>query len=383
MAQDRENPQPQAKPTAPRIDLRFSSNALLLSWRQWAVAGIIFVSALVLAPRIGERLENFHPPEDYRIPYDLSNDYWLFGRYARQAASRERTLVIGDSVVWGQYVKRGETLSHYLNDRAGEARFANLGLDGGHPVALAGLLRYYGGDIVRTRVVLHCNLLWTASKKHDLTSEKEFRFNHPTLAPQFVPSIPCYTEPYSRRLGYVIERQVPFFGWTNHLRVAYLAGMDLPSWTMEHPVENPLTATRLPLVPAEEPALHEPVAWTARGITKQDFEWVDLDASLQWRFFRQAVETLRARDDKVFVLVGPFNEHMLTDESLKTYAARRRTVEKWLRREGIPYAAPAALPSDLYADASHPLAEGYRMLARQLWEDEAFTRFAADSPSAP
>ena len=377
MAHDHENPQPQAKPTAPRIDLRFSSNALLLSGRQWVIAGIIFVSVLVLAPRTGERLENFHPPEDYRIPYDLSNDYWLFGRYARHAASHDRTLVVGDSVVWGQYVRPGETLSHCLGERGGEKRFANLGLDGAHPVALAGLLRYYAEGITRSRVLLHCNLLWTASKKHDLRSEKEFRFNHPTLAPQFVPSIPCYTEPYSRRLGFAVERQVPFFGWANHLRVAYLAGMDLPTWTMEHPAENPLTATRQPLVPAEEQPLHEPISWTARGITKQDFEWVDLETSLQWQFFRQSVEILRARNNKVFVLLGPFNEHMLSDESLNTYAARKQMVEKWLRREEIPYAAPAALPSDLYADASHPLAEGYRLLARQLFENDAFTSFAA------
>jgi hypothetical protein len=33
---------------------------------------------------------------------------------------------------------------------------------------------------------------------------------------------------------------------------------------------------------------------------------------------------------------------------------------------------PPALPGNLYSDASHPLAEGYAMLAKQLFENESF-----------
>jgi len=373
---DRGTEQTQGARPGGGLDVRFGASALRLTGRQWAVAGLLVLAYVVFTPNLWERVENFHPPADYRIPYDLSNDYWLFSRYARRAASRGETLVVGDSVVWGQYVKRGETLSHFLGERAGETRFANLGLDGAHPVALAGLLRYYGTDIAGARVLLHSNLLWTASKKHDLTSEKEFRFNHPALAPQFVPSIPCYTESGSRRLGIAIERQVPFFAWANHLRVAYFGQMDLPTWTMEHPTACPPAAIRPAVLMTDDPLRHEPISWTARGIEKQDFAWVDLETSLQWRFFRQAIEVLQARGNKVFVLVGPFNEHMLNAESLKTYTARKRAVAAWLEANQIPHAAPPPLPSDLYADASHPLAEGYRLLARQLWENPEFARFA-------
>ena len=360
------------------LDVRFGASALRLSGRQWAVAGLAAVAFFVFAPNLWERVEKLDPPADYRLPYDLSNDYWLFSRYARLAAARGQTLVVGDSVMWGQYVKRGQTLSHYLGERDGEPRFANLGLDGAHPAALAGLLRYYGGDIAGGRVVLHSNLLWTASKKHDLQSEKEFRFNHPTLAPQFVPSIPCYTESGSRRLGIAIERQVPFFAWANHLRVAYFGQQDLPTWTMEHPTACPLAAIRPAVLMADDPLRHEPISWTARGIEKQDFAWVDLETSFQWRFLREAVAVLQARGNKVFVLVGPFNEHMLNDESLKVYAERKRTVAAWLAANQVPHLVPPPLPSDLYADASHPLAEGYRLLAEQLWANAEFSRFAAD-----
>jgi hypothetical protein len=47
-------------------------------------------------------------------------------------------------------------------------------------------------------------------------------------------------------------------------------------------------------------------------------------------------------------------------------------VEAWLREHGIPCCAPAALPSELYADASHPLGDGYALLAKRLLEDQSF-----------
>jgi hypothetical protein len=369
-------PPPEVRPRS-GIDLRFGSNAMRLSGRQWAVAGLVFLAYFVFTPSLWERAEKLDPPPDYRIPYDLSSDYWLFGRCARLAEARGEMPVLGDSVVWGQYVKRDATLSHYLGERAGAPRFANLGLDGAHPAALAGLLRYYGGDIAGGRVILHANLLWTASKKHDLSSEKEFRFNHPALVPQFVPCIPCYTETGPKRLSIAIERQMTFFNWANHLRVAYFGQQDLPTWTMEHPTANPVAAMGEGLPTADDPLRHEPISWTARGVEKQDFAWVDLETSLQWRFFREAVEILRARGNKVFVLVGPFNEHMLNDESLKVYAERKHTVAAWLEANQVPHLVPPPLPSELYADASHPLAEGYRLLARQLWESADFARFAA------
>jgi hypothetical protein len=368
-------PAPDVRPHS-GIDLRFGSNAMRLSGRQWAVVGLAFLAFCVFTPGLWERAEKLDPPPDYRIPYDLSNDYWLFSRCARLAEGRGEMPVLGDSVVWGQYVKRDATLSHYLGERAGAPRFANLGLDGGHPAALAGLLRYYGGDIAGGRVILHANLLWTASKKHDLSSEKEFRFNHPALVPQFVPCIPCYTETGSKRLSIAIERQMTFFNWANHLRVAYFGQQDLPTWTLEHPTADPVAAMGAGLPTADDPLRHEPISWTARGVEKQDFAWVDLETSLQWRFFREAVETLRARGNKVFVLVGPFNEHMLNDESLKVYAERKRAVAAWLEANQVPHLVPPPLPTELYADASHPLAEGYRLLAELLWANADFARFA-------
>ena len=42
---------------------------------------------------------------------------------------------------------------------------------------------------------------------------------------------------------------------------------------------------------------------------------------------------------------------------------------------GVPHFVPAALPGNQYADASHPLRDGYDALARQLWANPVFVKF--------
>ncbi len=54
-------------------------------------------------------------------------------------------------------------------------------MDGFHPAALGGLLRYYGRDISGKNVIIQFNPLWMTSAKHDLQIQKEFHFNHPKL----------------------------------------------------------------------------------------------------------------------------------------------------------------------------------------------------------
>ncbi len=350
----------------------FGSNSIRLSGWEWAIAATVCLVLFSTAPRFWTSVEKFEPESDYRLPYLLSSDYWLYNRYCRWAGLRFDTLVVGDSVVWGHYVPRNATLSHYLNQCAGRDQFANLGVDGTHPVALAGLLRYYGRDISGKNVILHLNPLWMSDKKQDLQTEKEYRFNHPELVPQFTPTIPCYKERYAMRISIAAARHVAFLGWTSHLRTAYFQNMDLPTWTLEYPYENPLKAlTReFPVSDSDNPEEH--ASWTQRGTATRDFDWVEPATSLQWSFFRQTVELLKARKNTVFVLVGPFNEHMLKEESLKVYREIKNAFETWFRQNDIAHYMPEPLPSELYHDASHPSAEGYAMLAKQLFDDPSF-----------
>jgi len=353
-------------------EVAFSSNCVRLSGYEWIFVGIVALTLFCFGPTLWERIEKFEPEPDFRPPYELSNDYWLYSRYCRWAISKYETLVIGDSVIWGHYVSQNNTLSHYLNQMIGRDQFANLGVDGIHPVALLGLLKYYGRDISGKKIVLHFNPLWMSSKKYDLQTEKEFRFNHPRLVPQFIPNIPCYKDSYSKKISAAVERYVPFLSWTSHLKITYFENMDLPRWALEHPYKNPAGAITLHFPTSAGKNQNEHISWTEKGITKKDFPWVKLETSLQWHFFQRSVEMLKERGNSVFVLVGPFNEHMLKGKSIEIYRKIKSEIKVWLQQNNIAYYMPPTLPSKLYVDASHPMSEGYAMLAKQLFENDSF-----------
>ena len=81
---------------------------------------------------------------------------------------------------------------------------------------------------------------------------------------------------------------------------------------------------------------------------------------------------LRHRNNDVLVIVAPFNEHMIADTSLDAYKSIQSGIVAWLNDNHVPFVQPDTLPSDLYADASHPLTAGYEVLARQIFKSEAF-----------
>jgi hypothetical protein len=356
----------------------FGSNELRLSPREWLIAGAILAALFWLGPSAWERVEPVEFSADYRIPYRLGQDYSLYARWCRDVATSNRTLLLGDSVVWGHYVSADQTLSHYLNAQGGGDRFANLGVDGIHPAAMAGLVEYYGRAVRGKRVIVYCNPLWMSSPTHDLAGEKEFAFNHPRLVPQFAPRIGCYKESFDGRLGIVVGRCVPLLGWVNHLRIAYFDDADLVDWTLEHPYRNPLWAVTLDLPspwPAPDPLAAKP--WTTRDIRPYNPPWGELDASLQWNSLQTTIATLESRGNRVFVVVGPFNEPMLKPESLAKYRKMKRAIAQRLTEGKLPHCVAPVLPSALYADASHPLAEGYAQLAGQLLKCDAFAAFCA------
>ena len=53
----------------------------------------------------------------------------------------------------------------------------------------------------------------------------------------------------------------------------------------------------------------------------------------------------------------------------------RQRMAAWLTAAGIPHFIPAALSSELYADASHPLGPGYAAIAEKLLADASFAEF--------
>jgi hypothetical protein len=63
---------------------------------------------------------------------------------------------------------------------------------------------------------------------------------------------------------------------------------------------------------------------------------------------------------------------MLVEDNRVAYRKLRGEIGEWLERNHILNAMPELLPSELYADASHPLTQGYRMLAERIHADPKF-----------
>lgn len=385
-------PSPGTSAGAPGSEIPFGANEMRLNLRQWIISLGIVLIVMLVTPRLWTRIERFDTDPDYRIPYDLSHDYWLYGRRLRQVADAKKIPVLGDSVVWGEYVLPDGTLSHFLNRAAGEPdRFVNAGMNGFFPLALEGLIRYHGPALRQQKVLLQCNLLWMTSPKADLSTDKEEAFNHATLVPQFFPRIPCYRVGAEERLSAIVGRQADGLAWVAHLQSAYFTQKSVPKWTLDedggdpprwlNAYKNPLAQITftVPAPPKDDPQRgpssprHKP--WSASGRGTTQFDWVQPDASLQWRAFRDVIGILQARGNDVLVVLGPFNEHLLAADNRAAYRKLRDEIEHWLRHHQIPCVLPETLPSALYADASHPLTPGYELLANRISGDERFQQW--------
>jgi len=315
------------------------------------------------------------------MPEPISNDYWHYQRWCTYAADHADVLVLGDSVVRGQYVRPADTLPAQLTGLAHGPTFANLGLGGATPVAMAALVRYHGRALRARRVLVHLNPLWMGSPRTEMLAQtlppqgdqhNDVPISHPRLMPQFDPRITGYRENINARIGVAVARHVPLVGLANHLRMVYFDGLDPARWTLTHPYQSPADAVTFVLPPPRDGPGSPPIPWQQRGLVRKDLPWGELRNSLQWEHFRALMGLLRARHNRVYVLVGPLNTHMLTPTSHARFRAIRSACLDWLDRAGVPYLAPDVLPTDVYGDASHPLAQGYRRLAQQLLADPAF-----------
>jgi hypothetical protein len=380
---------PVLKPAKPEPTPIFGVNEMRLSLWQLVVSAVIVLVFMTLAPRIWTHLERFDTGPDYRIPYPLSSDYWLYQRRANSIPLANTIPVIGDSVVWGEYVLKDGTLTHFLSQESGQpGRFANCGVNGVFPLALEGLIGQYGGAFENCKVIVQCNLLWQSSPKADLSIDTEETFNHEELVPQRFGAVPCYRANAADRMGAFMNTHIGFFGWVNHINSVYFNQESIPKWTLQEDDSNPPrlpNAWKNPLsqidfkVPPEPivdpqrgPASKRHRPWTSGGTTPSHFEWVDLNHSLQWHAMQKLVNMLRNRGDDVLVILGPFNEHMIASDQLGEYRSIRDGAAAWFASQRIPCVVPAMLPSNLYADASHPLTAGYALLAKEIWSDPVF-----------
>ena len=133
-------------------------NEMRLNARHWIAAIGVLTVVMLATPALWKRWEHFPTGPDYRIPYALSKDYWLYERRLQQL-SPTNVVVLGDSVVWGEYVLPDGTLSHFLNEQSGDAgKFVNAGVNGLFPLALRGR-RALTATAAPAPRALHCNVL--------------------------------------------------------------------------------------------------------------------------------------------------------------------------------------------------------------------------------
>lgn len=351
----------------------FSSNAMRLRGREWAALFALFLVLFFSLPRLWYRWQKIEPPSNFRLPHEMSNDYYMVRRWKEIAQEQYDVLLLGDSVVWGHYTERDGTLSAHLNDIYGGEVFANNGIDGMHPAAMSGMLKYYGSKIEDKKVILHLNFLWMSSPEADLsTDKKDIRINHPRLLPQLFNRPGAYSRDFVQLLGVTGERQFLFFSWINHLRLFYFDNLDIKNWTMLNPDENPFSRLK--------PDMRDYLAEEKRSIpysepdalARQTPEWVEPADSLQWIYFGKNLDILQKNGNRLFVIIGPFNPDTLTGEGLERYLYLRGLAESRLAARQIPYYTVEGLPSPSYADATHPFSEGYMIIAERLSEDASF-----------
>lgn len=377
---------PSQVPAAPLV------NEFKLSFRQWFWVGGLVLLILAGAPWMWSRVEQFETGPDYRIPYTLSRDYWLFQRRLNDVRDDQAVVTLGDSVIWGEYVLPDGALTHFLNAATQQPRrFINAGVNGMFPLALEGLVEHYGGAVQHRKVLLHCNVLWMSSPKADLQVNKEEKFNHSRLVPQFTPRIACYRADANERLSAIVERSMGFHAWVSHLQSAHFGDKSIPAWTLQddggdpphypHAWQNPLgqITLRVPQAPVNDPqrgpASPRHKSWNENGGGPVTFDWVTLDSSLQWAAFQRLLAGLQSRGNDVLVVLGPFNEHMIASGSMAGYVALKAGILSWLREGGHKCVTPQTLSSALYADASHPLTEGYQLMAEKLAGDPVFVEW--------
>ncbi|HNX23189.1 MAG TPA: hypothetical protein PKG60_04025 [Spirochaetota bacterium] len=307
---------------------------------------------------------------NYRIPFSLGEDYFLYSRYSKQVASGNTIPVIGDSVIWGHYTDNENTIPARLNRLNTKTAFTNMGLDGIHPAAMNGLMNIYTADFKNRKIIAGVNLLWMSSPRHDLTGPVNSEINHKTLLPQIYPEIPSYKPAFEERVSSLITRAIPFFSWIDHIRLTHFAEKSFYLWTMENPHRS-----LLEYFSHKEETYMIPDGMQPAKMQEQNIDWVTTDKSLQWKFMVDTLLSLKKQGNEVAALITPFNTYMMTEKSRKEYFSILAEMEWILRENGITPVIPLILDKKYFADSSHPTAEGYKLIAEDLMKNREFLDF--------
>jgi hypothetical protein len=355
------------------------SNAMVLTPRDWLYA-VVISAVIISAVYFGwGSWERYEPGPDHRETCwaELQSDYWAYMRWIRYARDHYDILLLGDSVVWGQEVSNDRTISHYLNEQLGGEKVANVGNDGLFMAGINGAVRYYGDYLNDTDVIVQCNPLWFDTPQRDLRGEKKSRYHHPRLIPQFDPRITYYHD-LNTRLGYQIEHSFRVFPFVRHLMANYFDNTSISKWMNDHPYENPFAEITFMSSDVMAEKQGRGVDWETKEMDVADKPFVELDESIQLELFMDALDRIRQKGSRVFVLIGPYNQHHLVPSSRAVLFERMTELKQVFDDRGYPYydTFSAGLPSRTFADNCHLLAEGHEIVARALAGDPRFQEWS-------
>lgn len=351
--------------------------ALKLSLREWLVVGLLALALLAVIPSIPFRPRVPVVDRDYRIPYALSTRYAIYHRFTTLAAAQFPSILVGDSVVWGQTARNNQTLSHHLNELTKQPRFANAGLDGMHPLALVELIEHHAPAIERKDVILQFDPLWLLDDGSLVDTGGGGMKNHPGLMPRLAASFGGTMKEALATTGARLLRNSPLKDWSDRLADARL---DFLAWSLDHPYENPGRAITATLPPSEDSHPLRLTPWNATPMVPLEGTWGDPEDHPQWKAFERLLTLLQTRNNRVFVLVGPMNEHMMSPALRNSYATVKSTIESKLKALKTPYLLASLLPSEHYQDICHPLGAGYEELARELLRTHSAWLLGLDQP---
>ena len=336
----------------------------------------IIISFLILLlcgaaiPYLFPLIDNASFTGNYRIPYSMGEDYCLYYRYSKHVEEGNTIPIIGDSVIWGHYTGRDNTISAYLNKMNKKTTFSNMGLDGIHPAAMNGLISHYSSKFSNRKIIAGVNLLWMSSQRHDLSGPANNEINHKILLPQLYTEIPSYKPSFEEKLSSLITRSVPLYSWIDHIRLTKFAGKSLYIWS----IENPHTSISEYFTKKED-EFKAPEGLNPDKMQEQNIEWISAGNSLQWKFIVETLISLKEDGNEVAALITPFNTGMMTEESRKKYFAILAEMEWILRENGITPIIPLILEKKYFADSSHPTAEGYKLIAEDIMKNREFLEF--------
>ncbi|MFC1691951.1 hypothetical protein ACFL1R_00420 [Candidatus Latescibacterota bacterium] len=351
------------------------SNSIILSLRDWIITIVLIAVISALIYNGWFKWERFNPGKDYRVTCwaERESDYWAFARWSHRAGERYNIFLIGDSVIWGQETRLDETISHYLNECLGDEIIANIGIDGLHMAGINGMVKYYGKYLDNKNIILQFNPLWMSSEKRDLRGEGRISYHHPRLIPQLSFRI-NYNQPLEVRVGYLFDHFLRLPILVRHLMVNYFNNKSIANWMMDNPYRNPFSAITFTATPVMAEKQGKGIDWKAKGMEISDSPFVSINESMQWQCYFNALESLKKVNARVFVLLGPYNTHALTPDSIKRLKSMIGDVKKSLDDSGILYfdSMENNLPSDTFGDSCHLLKDGHLMLARNLMNDTRF-----------